>query len=150
MDRRAFLRTVGCLSSVGLAGCAGLLAGPSGQHAAYDVGMSTMDFRPASVSIDVGETVVWKNTSSHGHTVTAYEDSIPDGAEYFASGGFESEEEARESWFENVNGALFTGDTFEHTFDVAGEYHYFCIPHEPMGMLGEVIVSENSTESPQQ
>lgn len=32
------------------------------------------------------------------------------------------------------------GGKFTKTFDVPGEYYYFCIPHESLGMLGTVIV----------
>jgi hypothetical protein len=34
------------------------------------------------------------------------------------------------------------GATFEHTFETEGVYHYYCIPHESLGMLGSVIVGE--------
>ncbi|QLG64062.1 plastocyanin/azurin family copper-binding protein [Halorarum salinum] len=32
------------------------------------------------------------------------------------------------------------GETYEHTFEVEGEYGYFCIPHEGAGMVGTVTV----------
>jgi len=31
--------------------------------------------------VSVGDTVTWTNTGSVGHSVTGYEDGIPDGAE---------------------------------------------------------------------
>jgi plastocyanin len=71
--------------------------------------------------------------------VTAYESGIPDEAAYFASGGYDSEEAAREAWT-NLEGAITSGDTYEHTFEVPGTYHYFCIPHERGGMVGTVTV----------
>ena len=52
-------------------------------------------FEPKTATIEPGETVTWTNESDIKHTVTAYEDEIPDDAAYFASGGFESERTAR-------------------------------------------------------
>ena len=149
MDRRAYLRAVGGLSTVGLAGCSAIVAEQSGGSTDYDVGMSTMDFRPEVLEVAVGETVVWKNTSSHAHTVTAYESGIPDDAAYFASGEFQTEKAARDGWIGGTKGALYSGDTYEHTFDVPGEYRYFCVPHERSNMVGTVNVVEKS-ETPQE
>jgi plastocyanin len=64
------------------------------------------------------------------HTVTADPDEafknnsvkLPDGASTFDSGHLDPEE------------------TFEYTFEVAGTYRYFCVPHEAVGMRGAVIV----------
>lgn len=142
MDRRTYLRTVGGLSTAALAGCSGLSTSPSEQSRDYDVGMSTAAFRPAGLEVAVGETVVWKNTSSHAHTVTAYENEIPGEATFFASGEFETEQAARDGWMGDTTGALYQGDEYSHTFDVAGEYRYFCIPHEQSGMIGTVTVVE--------
>lgn len=142
MDRRTYLRTVGGLSTLGLAGCSGLFTGPSEQPDDYDVGMSTVAFRPETIEVVVGDTVVWKNTSSHAHTVTAYESQIPEDAAFFASGEFETEEAARDGWMGDTTGALYQGDEYSHTFDVPGEYQYFCIPHEQSGMVGTVTVRE--------
>lgn len=96
-----------------------------------------LGFDPVELSIDVGTTVRWRNTSDIGHTVTAYADQIPDSADYFASGGFDTESAAREHMSE---GLLAVGETFSHTFTVAGTYEYYCIPHEAAGMTGTVHV----------
>lgn len=40
------------------------------------------------------------------------------------------------------SGDMSTGDTFEWTFNDAGEFDYHCIPHQDDGMLGTVIVVE--------
>ncbi|MFB6074623.1 MAG: plastocyanin/azurin family copper-binding protein [Haloarculaceae archaeon] len=136
MDRRSFLGTLAGGVAVGLAGCESQAAGN------YDVGMTLRRFRPAVLHVTPGTTVVWKNTSGRAHTVTAYEDRIPDGADFFASGGFESEAAARQGWVGSRGGAIFEGDTYEHTFDVRGQYTYFCVPHEPSGMIGTVVVGD--------
>jgi plastocyanin len=138
MDRRAFLAGLAGGASLGLAGCTSGGAG----GADYDVGMSASAFEPDRIEVPLGETVVWRNTNSRAHTVTAYEAGIPDGADYFASGGYGSEQAARDAFFDSFGGAMSTRDTFEHTFTVPGQYDYFCIPHEQAGMHGSVVVGE--------
>ncbi len=89
-----------------------------------------MRFVPATVTVHVGETVEWRNTSVLVHTVTAdpakavksKDVALPQGAAPFDSG------------------FLPPKGTFRRTFTVPGVYRYFCIPHEPTGMVGTVIV----------
>lgn len=146
MDRRTFLATAGGTGLGALAGCSALgLSGNAPESGDHDVGMTTRRFRPETIEVPPGTTVVWENTSSHAHTVTAYDDQIPDGTEFFASGGFDSTEAAREGWRNGTEGALYQGDTFEHTFEEPGDYAYFCIPHEQGGMFGTVVVTEDAT-----
>ena len=135
MKRRAFLAT-GVATLAG--GCTALGSGSS----EYDVGMTSMAFEPATLEVEIGTTVVWQNTNSRAHTVTTYEAGIPDTAEYFATGGFDSEDAAREQWFENGEGNIYGGDTFSHTVEVPGTYEYFCIPHESGGIVGAIEVTE--------
>ena len=132
-SRRRVLRVGAGSLSLAIAGCLG--SGSSGERTV------TMDdrfaFDPETVTVQTGETVVWQNESDVGHTVTAYEDQIPSEGAYFASGGFESEREARN----DVSGGLLdSGESYEHTFEVAGTYDYYCIPHESGGMVGTVEV----------
>ncbi|GAA0246690.1 plastocyanin/azurin family copper-binding protein [Haladaptatus pallidirubidus] len=87
-------------------------------------------FEPESVTVAPGTTVVWDNVGSVGHSITAYEDEIPEDAEYVASGDFDSEQAARDAYPE---GDIGGGEQYEHTFDVEGNYEYFCIPHESAG-----------------
>jgi len=77
------------------------------------------------------------NDSDVGHTVTAYEDEIPEGAAYFARGVFDGERAARN---DPAGGLFDAGEAYEHTFEVAGEYGHFCVPHESSGMTGTVVV----------
>lgn len=142
MKRRAYLAGLAGGGATALSGCLASLgsADPS-CDGDCDIGMTAKAFDPQRYEISVGETVVWKNTSSKGHTVTAYEDDIPADATYFASGGFDSEGAAREGWAQN-EGVLTSGDSYEHTFDVAGEYEYVCLPHENGGMVGTIVVTE--------
>jgi plastocyanin len=148
MRRRAFLASVGGTAlTVSVAGCLG--SGGAGTVDEYDIGMSTSAFRPAEFAVAPGTTVVWKNTSKSTHTVTAYESSIPDAADFFASGGFESTEAARDGWLKNSSGGFSSNETYEHTFTVPGTYEYFCIPHEKTGMVGTIEVTENATRTPE-
>lgn len=88
-------------------------------------------FEPELLVIAAGETVVWRNTGNFVHTSTAEASKaidpahvrLPDGAEPWDSGD------------------VSPGGTFSRRFDVPGEYHYFCIPHETQGMLGRIVVT---------
>ena len=140
MNRRSYLATLTGAAGAALAGCTGY-AQPS-EDADHDVGMTASAFVPVELEVSVGETVVWKNTGSRAHTVTAYEARIPEGAEYFASGGFEDEITAREAYANGFKGSIQSSMTYEYRFDVPGTYHYFCIPHERGGMKASVVVSE--------
>ncbi len=77
-------------------------------------------FVPASVSINVGDTVVWSNDDSAAHTVTS--GSAVDGPSLV----FDSS-------------LLIAGGTFEHTFDSPGTEDYYCMVHP--WMVGDVKVS---------
>ncbi|MXR52223.1 halocyanin [Halovenus sp. WSH3] len=143
MNRRAFLGLVGAGASATLAGCF------DGQAAATDdnrVTMTQVDFRPEELRVPVGTTVVFENTSSHSHTVTA--SGLPEAAddsEYFASGGFDSYEAAKAAWDDRAGGILEPGDTFENEFTTPGRYDYVCIPHLRQDMVGAIIVEEAET-----
>jgi plastocyanin len=78
-------------------------------------------FVPENVTINRGETVTWTNTGQSFHTVTS-------GEECRASGIFNAE--------------LPPGEQFSHTFESAGAFPYFCVPHCAMGMTGTVTVVE--------
>ena len=77
-------------------------------------------FIPSAISVAPGTTVTWENNDIVVHTVTS--GSLADGG---ADGEFDS-------------GPALGGTTFEHTFDEAGEYPYFCIVHP--WMAGTVTV----------
>jgi len=142
MHRRRFLRRVGAAgvgtgATVALAGCAGVGGEPD-----YDVGMVASAYRPAELTVSVGDAVVWENTSARAHTVTATAGGIPAAAEFFASGGFDDYAAAEAAWQSDFGGRLESGDRFEHTFTVPGAYEYVCIPHREGGMFGTVVVEE--------
>lgn len=140
MRRRALL---GSVVVVQLAGCVEWTSGGEPTCGPdCDIGMTADRFRPETFETTVGTTVTWRNTSSKGHTVTAYETGIPEGAQYFASGGYASQSEAIDAWFDRFGGRIDRGQTYRHTFEVPGRYDYYCIPHDAAGMVGTVIVED--------
>jgi copper-containing nitrite reductase len=94
------------------------------------VSMGSMSFSPAMITINAGEQVVWKNTSTYYHNVvddpgkaiSRVDVSSPSGATVFGSA------------------LLQPGATFYHTFDKPGTYRYVCTVHETGGMKATVIV----------
>lgn len=77
-------------------------------------------FIPAEVTVSVGTTVTWSNDDTVAHTVTS---GTPSGG---SDGVFDSS-------------IFMVGTTFEHTFDQAGTYDYFCMVHP--WMKGKVQVN---------
>ena len=96
-------------------------------------------FDPETITVPAGSTVTFKNDTAESHTVTAYDDEIPLGADYYSSGGLESEQAARDSVTETL---IDAGETYGVRLDVPGTYRYFCIPHESDGMTGTFEVTE--------
>jgi plastocyanin len=79
-------------------------------------------FRPARVAVSIDEKVIWRNTGSRAHTVTAY-------------GG---------NW--SKDSTIFSGDRTSRRFAEAGVYKYRCTFHSNLdggqcnGMCGRVTV----------
>ena len=83
-------------------------------------------FSPNSIEVTVGQTVVWTNDDSAFHTVTSGTAGAADVGKEFDSG------------LTGPTALTSKGKTFEHTFDITGEYPYFCTLHP--AMVGTVIV----------
>lgn len=126
-------RAASALKAAALAGACLLsgLAPAAAQEAAATVEMTAdLKFVPENLTIEAGDTVTWRNVSDVPHTVTgdaskASDEAhvqLPEGAEPFDSGFIQKDE------------------TFSHTFEVPGEYTYFCIPHEGAGMVASLTV----------
>ncbi len=88
-----------------------------------------------------GDTVAWKHVGGEADSVTAKVDAIPEGASFWASGGFESQDAAETGW-ENGNGAVQSGQSYVHTVETTGTHAYYCIPHAAAGMEGTIVVEE--------
>jgi len=92
-------------------------------------------FEPEEVEIAVGGTVEWV-FDSPGHNATSVPEADPkcenpEGAEPFKS--YEGDDHA--------SSTNEQGTTFEHSFEVPGEYTYVCVPHSTQ-MVGKVRVRE--------
>ena len=95
-----------------------------------DMTGSLLVFKPAILKVKAGQTVMWKNSSSEVHTVTAdprvavnpKDVELPKGAKQFDSG------------------FLNPGKTYEQTFRTPGTYRYVCTLHEAQHMIGQIIV----------
>merc|ERR1712057_29585 len=83
-------------------------------------------FEPAEITIKAGDSVTWTNNRGFPHNVVFDEDDVP--------GGVNAEAISNEDL---MNAA---GDTFTTKFTAAGEYGYYCEPHQGAGMVGRVIV----------
>jgi plastocyanin len=138
LTRRRLLQTAaGAGAAVGAAGSA------RGQQT-HTVDMTDqLVFDPDDLTIAPGDTIVWENVGTIGHSVTAYEEDIPSEAEYFASGGFDEESAARSAYSagDPESGDVVGGESYQHTFEVEATYDYFCIPHESVGMIASVDVT---------
>ena len=83
-------------------------------------------FDQANITVEPGTTVTWVQSGNNPHTTTSYDGLWDSGMIEGGSGG-----------------------TFSYTFEEPGRYDYFCIPHESLGMIGSVTVSEaTATASP--
>jgi len=109
------------------------------EDADHVIDMQAVAFEPGELTISAGDKVAWTHAGGEAHNVVAYEEEIPSDATYWASGGFESEEAAREGW-ENGEGAVQSGQSYVYTFETTGTHEYFCTPHEAAGMVGSVTV----------
>lgn len=87
-------------------------------------------FDPATVTIAKGSTITWKNGSSVQHTATDDPSKAANTADAQRPSG-------AQPW---DSGMVAPGQTFAHTFDVAGTYKYFCAIHEASGMVGTITV----------
>ena len=127
--RRGVLRMAG---GVALASASVLLTACGGSSSnSSTVEMSDkMTFIPNRLTIRVGTSVSWRNTSDFIHTATADPRKVQNPA-------LVTLPSAAAPW---DSGTLSRGQTWEHRFDIAGTYRYVCVPHELGGMVGTIIV----------
>lgn len=138
------LKAGGIVATAGLAGLAGCTGNggdgdgetPTDGDAPTTVSMvtdgTTYYFDPIGLLVDAGDTITFE-IDSGAHSATAYSAGngpatvtrIPDGADAWDSGTLSEQ-----------------GATFDHTFETAGTYDYFCTPHKSLGMVGRIVVDE--------
>lgn len=77
--------------------------------------MKGMKFIPSSITVSVGDTVIWMNDSGGQHNVVAND------------GSFKSS-------------MLEKGESYALVFEKKGQFKYYCQPHRIMGMKGKIEV----------
>lgn len=92
------------------------------QRGGVTVTMEDFQFSPATVSINVGDSVTWTNSGSAPHNAVADD------------GSFETAD-------------LETGDSETVTFDEAGSFSYICTIHPEMKGTVDVAGETSATES---
>ena len=94
--------------------------------------LTTTAFSPNPVNIKVGDSVKWTNNDNQTHTVTSGEGlSDPKKGALFDSSP-------------NFAPTLPPNGTFTHTFNQAGEFHYFCQLHPTMTGIVNVAAFASS------
>jgi plastocyanin len=98
----------------------------------HDVTVANFAFTPSSLTIEVGDTVVWTKTTGT-HNVNGSVATFSSNPDSFGSGAASSS-----AW------------TYSFVFTVAGNYQYQCDPHSGSGMTGTVTVEPSTVinESP--
>jgi plastocyanin len=110
------------LLSIPLALSLALPAAVPAGAAEVEVGVADFAFTPATRTIAVGDTVIWRFNSG-SHTTTA-------------------ERGQAERWNSGPR-TTPAGQTFRHTFNRPGRFQYFCIPHAGF-MRGVVTVGSDA------
>ena len=99
--------------------CIPFLAMAQNSHVINTVGNT---FSPASLVINVGDTVTWNNTQGF-HNINATLATYPSNPEGFG------------------NAVAGAGWSFQWVFTIAGAYDYQCDPHASSGMTGVIIAN---------
>ncbi len=122
------MKGLGLALGVVLIGGQGCPTGDSGGNGGdgLTVRMRLLAFDPPHITIDAGQTVLWRNDDLVVHTVTSGNPEDADAGALFDSG------------------LLGFNDTFEHTFTEPGTFVYFCIPHA--GHMRDATVTVRPTD----
>ncbi|KAL6778239.1 PCY1 [Auxenochlorella protothecoides x Auxenochlorella symbiontica] len=86
-----------------------------------------LQFDPETVTISKGDSVTWQNNAGFPHNIVFDEDGVPSGVNV--------------SSLNHEDYLNAPGQSVTSKFDVAGEYNYYCEPHQGAGMQGKVIVN---------
>jgi plastocyanin len=113
---------------------------PTGTGATHDVDMTLVDgqyrFVPEQVTIKAGDVVRFHNRQGGPHNVQFFADSIPAGAAAVIDAGMD------ESAPLTSQMAVAQDEIITIAFNGApsGRYHFTCVPHQAMGMNGNIVV----------
>lgn len=97
---------------------------------------SEYKFVPASLTIKAGDMVRFKDVGGGPHNVQFYPDSIPTGAATSLDAGMPDKMGSL------MSPMVETGGSYTISFAGApvGDYRYYCLPHQAMGMKGMITV----------
>ncbi|KAI3431670.1 hypothetical protein D9Q98_004717 [Chlorella vulgaris] len=84
-------------------------------------------FEPSSLTVAKGEAVTFVNNAGFPHNVVFDEDEVPAGVNADAL-----------SHEDYLNAP---GESFSVKFDTAGDYSFYCEPHQGAGMAGKITVN---------
>ena len=113
---------------------------PAGTGTTHDVNMvlegSDYKFVPATLTIKAGDVVRYHDVSGGPHNVQFYPDSIP------ANAASVLDTNMPDKMGPLASPMVETGGTYTISFANAptGEYKYYCLPHQAMGMKGSITV----------
>lgn len=131
-DKLTRREALAALGAVLLTACFSDRTGPTQNGEGTVVEMTdALTFSPETVTIEVGDTVTWRNTSDFPHTATCDPSKANDPSNVQLPAD-------ADPW---DSGSVGGGGEFSRTFDVPGQYDYVCLPHEGQGMLGTVVVT---------
>ena len=102
-----------------------LFISSSSMAVVHSVVVSNFQFTPASLSVNVGDTIVW-TLGSGNHTTTS--NTIPVGAD---------------PWDSPINSSV---QSFTYIITVAGTYDYICTPHVFAGQIVAINTGINSLD----
>jgi plastocyanin len=109
--------------------------------------LQALQFYPATITIDEGDSVVWQYPAGEPHTVTFLgpkasppppsdpNDPVPAGGSTYDGSTYTS------------SGFMLLGQTYKLTFPKAGTYKYYCLIHGEM--IGTVVVQPAGSKYPQ-
>ena len=90
-------------------------------------------FVPERLTLTAGDTVVWRTVGTIPHTSTCDADQANQPEQHV------ERPQGAEPW---DSGLVGQGEEYSRAFPVAGQYTYFCVPHEGSGMIGYLNVQE--------
>ena len=96
-----------------------------------DVAIVDTSFDPATITVSQGDTVTWTVTKAIGEPHSVTSGTPQDAGKMFDSG---------------IN-LTDNGQSFQHTFNDAGEFLYFCVVHATT-MTGKVVVLAPGASAP--
>ena len=96
-----------------------------------DVDIVDTSFEPATITVSQGDTVTWTVTKAIGEPHSVTSGTPEDAGKIFDSG---------------IN-LTDNGQSFQHTFNEAGEFLYFCVVHATT-MTGKVVVLAPGASAP--